>query len=183
MKIVATIATIIATLIYIISTYLFINDPIGRSTKPGIHLYNFFLWYTIPIILWIVYFIMNEIKKNNIKIPIFTDKNVKINTNTYYIQENGATSEPLTYNQLKAKNIKKYTYVWRKGIDWTEAGDLRELKQLFEHDGPPVFNKDRLKKNKKSDVFSEIEIIPLIFIIIFFCGLIYSFLINIGVKL
>jgi hypothetical protein len=136
---IASIATILATLMYIITTYLFLYDPIGRSDEPNTHLYNFFMWYTIPIILWVIYFIMNEIKKTNIKIPSFTNSNLKENTNIYHIQENGATSEPITYNQLQAKNITKDTYVWRKGLDWTKAGELRELNQLFEQNSPPPF--------------------------------------------
>jgi hypothetical protein len=166
MKIVAIITTILATLIYLITTSLLINDSIGRSEKPGIHLYNFFIWYTIPIIMWVIYFVMNEIKKNNIKIPIFTDKNAKINTNIYYIQENGATSEALTYNQLKAKNIKKDTYVWRKGINWTKAVDLKELNTLFEDDLPPAFEIDKIERDSKTNSNQNYEIGIVIVIIV-----------------
>ena len=166
MKIAAIIFTIIATLIYSITTYLLMYDPIGRSDKPGTHLLNFFICFTIPIILWVVYFIMNEIKKNNIKIPIFTDKNSKINTNIYHIQENGATSEPLTYNQLKAKNINKNTFVWRKGIDWTRAGELRELNTLFEPNGPPPFDKDKLNNEDNNNYTARIIAIMLLLTIL-----------------
>ena len=168
MKTIATIATIIATLLYILTTYLLIYDPIGRSTKPGIHLYNFFMWYTIPIILWVVYFIMKEIKKTNSKIPSFTKSNSTINTNIYYIQENGATSEALTYNQLSAKKINKNTYVWRKGIDWTRAGELKELKPLFEQNVPPPFDKDKLNNEDNDNFVARIIAFMLLLIILIF---------------
>lgn len=168
MKIVAIIVTIIATLIYSITTYLLMYDPIGRTDDAGTHLLNFFIWFTIPIILWVVYFVMNEIKKNNIKIPIFTDKSSKINTNIYYIQENGKTSEALTYNQLKAKNINKNTYVWRKSIDWTKAGELKELKPLFEQNVPPPFDKDKLNNEGNDNFVARIIAFMLLLIILIF---------------
>ena len=34
-------------------------DPIGRSTKDGMLLFNFAIWYTIPGILWVIYFIQS----------------------------------------------------------------------------------------------------------------------------
>jgi hypothetical protein len=55
MKTAAIIATVIATLLFLFSSYQLTYDPIGRSTKDGILLYNFFIWYTIPGILWIIY--------------------------------------------------------------------------------------------------------------------------------
>ena len=166
MKIAAIIVTIIATLIYSITTYLLLYDPIGRTDDAGTHLLNFFIWFTIPIILWIVYFIMNEIKKPEIEVPSFTNSNLKENTNIYYIQENGATSEPLTYNQLKAKNINKDTYVWRNGINWIKAGDLKELTPLFEPNGPPPFDKDKLNNEDNNNYTARIIAIMLLLTIL-----------------
>ena len=162
MKTIAKIATIIATLLYIVTTYLFMYDPIGRSTRSGIHLFNFFIWYTIPIILWVVYYIMNKIKKPEIEVPGFTNSNSTINANIYHIQEKGSTSKPLTYNQLSEKKINKNTFVWRKGIDWTRAGDLRELKQIFEENSPPPFDKNKLTYNTNDNFAQIIGIILLI---------------------
>lgn len=165
MKIIATIVTILATFIYIITTYLFLNDPIGRSDKPNTHLYNFFMWYTIPIILWVVYFIMNEIKKTTYKMPSFTNSNLTGTNYIYHTHINGVTSEPLTYNQLKAKNINKDTYVWRNGIDWIKAGELRELKPLFEQKGPPSFVKPKPDPDFMDKYQNEI-IFALIFVVV-----------------
>ena len=103
MRKLAIIATVIASLLYAVSTYLYMYDPIAKSDEPGTHFFNFFMWYTLPIVLWVVYFIINESKKPNSKISRFTNSNLKVNT--YYVQENGSTSESLTYNQLILKKI------------------------------------------------------------------------------
>ncbi len=55
MKTAAIITTVIATLLFLFSSYQLTYDPIGRSTKDGILLYNFFIWYTVPGILWLIY--------------------------------------------------------------------------------------------------------------------------------
>jgi len=188
MKIAAIIVTIIATLIYSITTYLLLYDPIGRTDDAGTHLLNFFIWFTIPIILWIVYFIMNEIKKPNSNIPSFTNSNLKENTNIYHIQENGATSEPLTYNELSSKKINTNTYVWRKGIEWTKAGDLSELSELFEQNGPPPFDKDKLidkdKLNNEANDFygysDNARIFGISILLFFLCIIIYAILEGMG---
>ena len=59
MKTAAIITTAIATIIFLITSYLLTYDPIGRSTKDGMLLFNFAIWYTIPGILWVIYFIRN----------------------------------------------------------------------------------------------------------------------------
>jgi hypothetical protein len=128
------------------------------------------LWYTIPIILWIVYLIFNESKIPNSILPRFTISKKKENTNTYYIQENGSTSEPLTYNQLRLKKINKYTYVWRKGIEWTKAGELRELNQLFEQNTPPPFDSSKQKNdfNQNYRLNPKAQILAIILLLINF---------------
>ena len=165
MKIIATIVTVLATLSYIISTYAYLYDPIGRSDEPNTHLYNFFMWYTIPIILWAVYFIMNEIKKTNYKMPSFTKSNLGAKNYVYYIQENGATSAPMTYNQLCAKKINKDTYVWRKGVDWIKAGELKELKELFQQNTPPPFSEPKPDPDFMDKYHNEILFV-LIFVVV-----------------
>jgi hypothetical protein len=35
-------------------------DPIGRSTKDGMLLFNFAFWYTVPGILWVIYFVTKK---------------------------------------------------------------------------------------------------------------------------
>ncbi len=50
----AIIATIIASIIFLYTTNIFLNDPIAGSKKDGIHVFNFFMWFTIPIILWVI---------------------------------------------------------------------------------------------------------------------------------
>jgi hypothetical protein len=60
MKTAAIITTAIATIIFLITSYLLTYDPIGRSTKDGMLLFNFAIWYTIPGILWVIYFVRNN---------------------------------------------------------------------------------------------------------------------------
>ena len=60
MKTAAIITTAIATIIFLITSYLLTYDPIGRSTKDGMLLFNFAIWYTIPGILWVIYFVRNK---------------------------------------------------------------------------------------------------------------------------
>jgi len=113
----------------------------------------------IPGILWLItYFTAPKV--------------IGINSNStgtnyiYHTHLNGVTSEPLTYNQLKAKNINKDTYVWRNGIDWIKAGELRELDPLFEQKGPPSFGKPKPDSDFMDKYQNEI-IFALIFVLIF----------------
>jgi hypothetical protein len=64
MKKAAIIATVIASIIFLYTTNIFLNDPIAGSKKDGIHVFNFFMWFTIPIILWVIHFFKSS-KNNN----------------------------------------------------------------------------------------------------------------------
>jgi hypothetical protein len=55
MKTAAIIATVIATLLFLYSSYQLTYDPISRSTKDGILFYNFLIWFAVPGILWVIY--------------------------------------------------------------------------------------------------------------------------------
>lgn len=60
MKTAAIIATAIATLLFLITSYSLTYDPIGRSTKDGILLFNFAIWYAVPGILWVIYLVTKK---------------------------------------------------------------------------------------------------------------------------
>ena len=60
MKTAAIIATAIATFLFLITSYSLTYDPIGRSTKDGILLFNFAIWYAVPGILWVIYFVTKK---------------------------------------------------------------------------------------------------------------------------
>lgn len=60
MKTAAIITTAIATLLFLITSYSLTYDPIGRSTKDGMLLFNFAIWYAIPCILWVIYFVTKK---------------------------------------------------------------------------------------------------------------------------
>jgi hypothetical protein len=60
MKIAALVVTGIATLLFIYSSFMLTYDPVVRSTKDGIILFNFMMWYIVPAILWIIYFLTRK---------------------------------------------------------------------------------------------------------------------------
>jgi hypothetical protein len=60
MKTTALIATAIATLLFLYSSYMLTYDPIGSSTKDGMLLFNFAIWYAVPGILWLIYFVTKK---------------------------------------------------------------------------------------------------------------------------
>lgn len=99
-------------------------------------------------------------KKNNFSDPNKFFTNVPKDANfydstLYYIIENDFKSEPLTYNQLKIKNITENTYIWRDGlVDWTLASNLEELKTFFRKE-PPPFNKSNNINTKVPPPFTN----------------------------
>ena len=60
MKTAAIITTVIATFLFLITSYSLSYDPIVRSTKDGILLFNFAIWYAVPGILWVIYFVTKK---------------------------------------------------------------------------------------------------------------------------
>lgn len=60
MKTAAIITTVIATILFLYSTYMLTYDPIAKSTKDGMIFFNILVWYTVPGILWIIYFITKK---------------------------------------------------------------------------------------------------------------------------
>jgi hypothetical protein len=57
MKKIAITLTILATVAFTYSSYQLTYDPIVKSTKEGILIFNFMLWYALPALAWIVYFL------------------------------------------------------------------------------------------------------------------------------
>ena len=52
---------------------------------------------------------------------------------TYFIKEGDYESGPFTIDQLKLKLLNKETPVWCAALkEWTSAGNVYELKELFE---------------------------------------------------
>src|SRR6202521_5274489 len=50
----------------------------------------------------------------------------------YFIRDGDKELGPYTIKQLKPKSIKKDTLVWFAGLEeWTTAGQVHELKELF----------------------------------------------------
>lgn len=56
----------------------------------------------------------------------------------YYFNDGRAQQGPFTLEELQAKNITAETPVWYDGLpDWTTAGQVEELKEIFIHTPPP----------------------------------------------
>ncbi len=54
-------------------------------------------------------------------------------TNRYFYLHNGESVGPFSIEALKEKNISKETKVWCSGMsDWVSAGELDEIKYIFE---------------------------------------------------
>ncbi len=50
----------------------------------------------------------------------------------YYYAEDNQQIGPISFEELKTKNISPDTLVWFEGLgDWTRAGDINELAELF----------------------------------------------------
>jgi chemotaxis protein histidine kinase CheA len=56
----------------------------------------------------------------------------------YYFNDGTSQQGPFTIEELKGKNITSETPVWYDGLpDWTTAGQLEDLKDIFVHTPPP----------------------------------------------
>jgi hypothetical protein len=60
MKTTAIVLTAIATVLFLYSSYMLTYDPMVSSSKDGMLLFNFFMWYFIPGIMWVIYFISKK---------------------------------------------------------------------------------------------------------------------------
>ena len=63
MKTAAIITTVIAAVIFLLTSALLTNDATVGSTKDGILVFNFLIWFAVPGILWIIYFIQDNKQK------------------------------------------------------------------------------------------------------------------------
>jgi hypothetical protein len=78
--------------------------------------------------------------------------------NTYYLHDGTSDSGPFYIEELKAKKITKTTSVWCEGmIDWTNAGDVEELKKLFFMTSPSIKPIIAHSTSSKKRYISEIK--------------------------
>ena len=71
---------------------------------------------------------------------------------TYFIKDVDYESGPFTIEQLKLKLVTKETPVWYAAIkDWTTAGQVYELKELFE----PKLSSSSFVKNKLNKIWGS----------------------------
>lgn len=72
----------------------------------------------------------------------------------YYYADNGQQLGPFTFDELKAKRLKKSTLIWTEGMqDWTIANEIEELKSILISEPPPL--------PKKTSESSKTEIIQI----------------------
>jgi hypothetical protein len=70
----------------------------------------------------------------------------------YFIKDGDNETGPFTVQQLKLKLIQKDTLVWSAGIqEWTNAGQVYELKELF----TPKLSSVAFAKNKIVKILSN----------------------------
>ena len=83
-----------------------------------------------------------------------------------YFLHNGTEQQgPFDIDNLKVKNIKKDTPIWFEGLsEWTTAGKIAELNDLFTNATPPPFNASsstppppKEPSNHSADVKSKAE--------------------------
>lgn len=59
----------------------------------------------------------------------------------FYIKENEKLG-PFNFDELKKEEIERDTLIWYQGIkDWTNAGKIDDLGELFKYNPPPIPNK------------------------------------------
>ena len=64
--------------------------------------------------------------------------------NSYFYSENDKQIGPVTFEDLKTKNINRNTMVWKEGMDnWQKAGEVKELASLFASVPPPLPQKEK----------------------------------------
>ena len=94
--------------------------------------------------------------------------------NKYFTHNGQDEKGPFTINQLKKQKISKETMIWFEGLkNWTKAGEIAELKDLFVPK-PPPFRQEQtnsniklnysqipnLAINQQSDLFKTVWICP-----------------------
>lgn len=59
----------------------------------------------------------------------------------YYLYNGAEQQGPFEFDDLKAKDITKETPIWYEGLpEWTTAGNIEELNELFKKTTPPPFS-------------------------------------------
>lgn len=57
----------------------------------------------------------------------------------YFISDGSQQHGPFSFEELKSKNLKKDTLVWKEGMSgWTAAGEINELKEILAKVPPPL---------------------------------------------
>lgn len=107
----------------------------------------------------------------------------------YYIHNDGKQSDALDKEQLKALKITRDTPIWYEPLkDWTTAGKVEELNDIFENT-PPAFNPPKTEEENEDKSFLKLpslnrntSIIILVIVSVAIIMLIYKSLVASTIK-
>jgi len=69
----------------------------------------------------------------------------------YYTHTENKQNGPFDLTELKSQKISKETPIWYEGLpEWTKAGEIPELSELFRNSTPPPINPNSFSKNESS---------------------------------
>jgi len=147
---------------------------------------NFLYLLLINLIFWLK-FGENHIEKpdylsNEIDSKFhFFQKSLSKNHFKYYIIEGEKQSAPLSFEQLKEKEINEETLVWRNGLkEWMPAKSIKEIHSIINYTPPPLSINDGIDKNPKRKIdiskmiVKSIGILCVIWFIIAICFKIFN---------
>lgn len=62
----------------------------------------------------------------------------------YFYSDGKEKHGPLSFDELKQEGISKQTLIWFEGLDdWTQAGELNEMKPILELQPPPISTEEK----------------------------------------
>lgn len=83
-------------------------------------------------------------------------------TEQFYVAVNGQETGPFTFDELKAKGIKRDTLVWTEGLEhWTKAENVLILKEMLRGTPPPLFHDDKDTQKPLTQSISTISPPPI----------------------
>jgi len=69
----------------------------------------------------------------------FKNKQSRHNMKKYFYSNGQEKEGPVTFEELKQKDIQPKTLIWHEGLDdWKEADSVDELREIFEVNPPPL---------------------------------------------
>jgi uncharacterized membrane protein YhaH (DUF805 family) len=74
----------------------------------------------------------------------------------YFYSDGKEKHGPLSLDELKHENITKQTLIWFEGLDdWTQAGELDEMKPILELQPPPILTEEKEESSEPVEIKEE----------------------------